>query len=91
MNKTVPVITRVAPALKKKLQALAKTTKRSEAFLAREAIETFVEHNAWQVATIRRRLDETLAGQPSVPHEEVVRWLDSKWTERPLPMPKPRR
>ena len=62
MPKSVPVMTRVSPALKKKLQTLAKDTRRSESYLVAEAITDYVELNAWQVKTIKKRLDEALAG-----------------------------
>ncbi len=61
MPTSVPVMTRVSPALKKKLQTLAKDTRRSESFLVAEAITDYVELNAWQVRTIKQRLDEALA------------------------------
>lgn len=87
MSKTVSVITRVAPEVKEKLQALAKSTKRSEAYLAREAIEAYVEHNAWQVKEIKEALDAVMAGEPGIPHEDVERWLASKGASHELPMP----
>ena len=90
MPKTVPVMTRVSPTLKKKLQALAKDTKRSESYLAAEAIAGYVELNAWQVAETKRRLKAAQAGEPGIPHEEVDAWVRSWGTEAELPRPKPR-
>jgi predicted transcriptional regulator len=88
MTRTIPVMTRVAPETKEKLQALARSTKRSEGYLANEAIESYVAANEWQVSLIERRLAAARAGEPTVPHEEVERWLAAKGTDRPLPMPK---
>ncbi|MGD9539235.1 MAG: CopG family ribbon-helix-helix protein [Alphaproteobacteria bacterium] len=90
MPKTVPVMTRVSPTLKKKLQALAKDTKRSESYLVAEAIADYLDLNAWQIKVIKKRVEEVLSGEPGVPHEDVVKWLDSKGTDHELPMPKPR-
>ena len=87
MTKSVAVITRVSPELKAKLEALARRTRRSESYLAREALAAFVEINAWQVATIDKRLAELKNGGETVPHEEVERWLDSKDTDDEMPKP----
>jgi predicted transcriptional regulator len=91
MAKTVLVTARVEPAMKKKLQAIAESTQRSESFLAKEAIEAYVEMNEWQVALIKERLEAAKAGAPSVPFEEVKAWLESLGTKKPLPRPKPKR
>lgn len=86
--KSVVVTTRVSRATKARLSALAKDTRRSESFLAAEAIESYIDHNAWQVGLIKSRLAEIEAGAPTVPHEDVERWLDSLGTDDELPMPK---
>ncbi len=86
--KSVVVTTRVSRATKSRLSALAKDMRRSESFLAAEAIENYVDVNAWQVGLVKRRLDELAAGAPTVPHEEVERWLDSLGTDGELPMPR---
>jgi predicted transcriptional regulator len=78
MATTIPVMARVSAETKEKLRALARTTKRSEAFLAREAIEHFVSLNDWQVSLIEDRLAEALAGCETVPHDDVAEWLDAK-------------
>jgi predicted transcriptional regulator len=78
MVSTIPVMTRVTPEVKKKLRAIARSSKRSEAFLAREAIEQFVEVNDWQVELIKGRLAEARAGAEVLSHEEVGRWLDAR-------------
>src|SRR5262245_50300262 len=75
MPKTVSVLTRVSPGVKKKLEAIAKDTNRSESFLAAEAITSYVEASAWQIELIRKRLAK--ADSPDgrfVPHEEVREW-----------------
>jgi predicted DNA-binding protein len=63
---------RVSPEVKEKLRAIAKNTKRSEGFLAREAIEHFVDTNDWQIALIEGA--------------EVARWLDGKGSEDESPV-----
>jgi len=86
--KSVVVTTRVSRATKARLSALAKDTRRSESFLAAEAIESYIDLNAWQVKLIKDRLAELQAGAPTIPHEDVERWLDSLGTEDELPLPK---
>jgi len=73
MARTDPVMTRIAPKTKQKLQAIAKDTNRSEAYLVNEAIENYVAVNEWQVALIRDRLSEAEAGGETIPHEDVLR------------------
>jgi predicted transcriptional regulator len=85
---TRPVMTRVPPGLKKRLQALSKATKRSEAYLASEAIAEYVSVNEWQVAHIKGSHDELKsASEPSVDHADVARWLASWGTDAELPPP----
>ena len=91
MTASVPVMTRVTAEVKKKLKAIAKNTERSEAFLARQAIEQFVDVNDWQIALIESRLSEARVGGATVPHHKVVRWLDAKAKGATLPVPRGRR
>ncbi len=88
--KTVPVMTRVSAKLKKKLQAIAKHEQRSEAHMARVAIEALVELNEAHIATIKRGLDEARSGVQGIPHEDIEAWVESLGTDRKLPMPVPR-
>lgn len=84
------IMTRVTPAVKAKLRAIAKSSARSEAYLAREAIEQYVEVNDWQVDLIKRRLAEFKADGKVVPHDDVVRWLDAKAAGKKAPKPRGR-
>ena len=79
------------PEVREKLDALARDTNRSAARLASQAIETFVALNAWQVTHIKAALAEDDSGGPAVPHEEVVRWMDSWGTDHELPRPRPKK
>ena len=87
MAKSTSVTVRLKPEVGDKLAALARDTKRSKAHLASQAIETFGNINAWQVAHIKAALAEDQEGGPSVPHEEVVRWLESWGTDYELARP----
>lgn len=90
MAKSAMMTVRLTPELSEKLEALARDTKRSKSYLASEAIESYVDHNAWQVAHIKAALAEDEKGGTGVPHEEVKDWLRSWGTghERPKPEPK---
>ena len=81
MAKLTTVTVRLKPEVKDKLDALARDTKRSKAYLASEAIERYVDLSDWQVAHIKAALAEDEVGGPGVPHEEVVRWIESWGTD----------
>jgi len=91
MAKLTTVTVRLKPEVKDKLDALARDTKRSKACLASEAIERYVDLSDWQVAHIKAALAEDEAGGPGVPHDEVVRWIDSWGTDHELPKPAPKK
>ena len=48
-------------------------------------------NNAWQVEHIKAALAEDKAGGPGVPHEEVVRWIESWGTDHELPKQAPKK
>jgi len=56
MPKTTTMTVRLTPELSDKLEALARDTRRSKSYLAGEAIASYVEMNAWQVARIKEAL-----------------------------------
>src|SRR5581483_7705266 len=57
-NDTTVVTTRIDAALKARLDALARCTKRSKSYLAAEAIAAYVELNEWQIGEIRAGIAE---------------------------------
>ena len=91
MARSVVVTVRLKPEVREKLDALARDTNRSTSHLASEAIETYVNLNAWQVAHIKAALTEDQAGGPTVSHEDVVQWMQSWGTDRELPRPQPKK
>ncbi len=77
---------RVDPAVKKRLERLAKSTGRSRSFLAAEAINEYLDVNEWQVAGIRRAIASLDRGE-GTPQARVKDWVAS-WgskSERPIP------
>ena len=71
---------RVDSKLKKKLDKLAKTTRRSRSFLAAEAIRDFVSLNEWQIEEIKKGLREADAG--NFASDEEVEAMFAKWKRR---------
>jgi len=57
------VTARIGAALKAKLEALARSTKRSKSYLAAEAIAAYVELNEWQIGEIEAGIVELDAGE----------------------------
>jgi len=80
---------RVPSEVVSKLDGLARDTKRSKAYLAGEAISSYVERNAWQVARIKKSLNDAKSGTPGIPHSEMERWVNSWGTDNELPPPEP--
>jgi RHH-type rel operon transcriptional repressor/antitoxin RelB len=86
MSATLSV--RIDEETKRRLEALAKSAKRTKSFLAAEAIALFVESESWQLEEIKTGLKELDAGQ-SVSHADVSGWLRSwgRKGERKAPRP----
>ena len=72
---------RIDSEMKKRLDVLAKRSKRSKSFLAAEAIAAYVESEEWQLGEIQAGISE-LDGGKGVSHEKVSRWLKSWGTSR---------
>lgn len=60
---TTVVTARIDTALKAKLDALARSTKRSKSYLAAEAIAAYVELNEWQIGEIEAGIAELDRGE----------------------------
>jgi RHH-type rel operon transcriptional repressor/antitoxin RelB len=83
---TTTLSVRIDTGIKKKLEALAKRSRRSKSFLAAEAIAAFVEAESWQLHEIQKGLAE-LDDRRAVPQKDVAKWLRSwgKKRERKAP------
>lgn len=62
-DSTTIVTARIDAALKAKLEALARGTKRSKSYLAAEAIAAYVALNEWQIAEVEAGIAELDAGE----------------------------
>ncbi len=65
---------RVSRSTKSRLENLAKSTGRSRAFLAAEAIVAYLDINEWQVAGVTKALSSLDRGK-GVAHERVRDWV----------------
>ena len=80
---------RVDSRIKKRLEALARSTGRSRSSLAAEALKEYVSASEWQIAGVKRAIGSLSRGE-GIPHEEVKAWLqrsrpDQIWqTSRPI-------
>jgi predicted transcriptional regulator len=87
MANSTTLTIRVEPAMKERLERIAKQQRRSKAFVAVEAIEEYLAVQEWQ----ERRITEALASADrgeGVPHEQVRNWVESWGEANELPTPK---
>lgn len=75
--KTSTVSARLDPETAKKLELLVKATARSRSFLVAEAIETYVEDQAWQIGAIKEGIREADRGDFAT--DQDVRKTFKKW------------
>lgn len=81
MADSTTLTVRLDSRLKKKLDKLASSTKRSKSFLAAEAIANFVELNEWQIKAIKAGIKDADEGR-LVEHEKVQAWVESWDTKK---------
>jgi predicted transcriptional regulator len=78
---------RLDRSAKTRLQKLAKSTGRSRAFLAAEAISAYLDTNEWQVAGITKALS-SLDRDKGIAHARIADWVNSWETRKERPAPK---
>jgi predicted transcriptional regulator len=78
MTETLSI--RIDSETKKRLDALAKRSKRSKSFLAAEAIAAYVQNEEWQLGEIQAGINDVEA-RHMVGHEKVSKWLKT-WGKR---------
>ena len=77
---------RVPEALKDQLEYLSRSTKRSKAYLAVEALEDYVKKNAWRSKELHDALAEADKGV-FISHEAMLAWAESLGADDELPPP----
>jgi RHH-type rel operon transcriptional repressor/antitoxin RelB len=79
---------RVPQELKEQLDYLSRSTKRSRAYLAAEALRDYVRKNAWRAKELHDAKQEADKGV-FVSHDAMKAWADSLGTENESAPPKP--
>jgi RHH-type rel operon transcriptional repressor/antitoxin RelB len=79
-TETTTVTLRVPAAMKERLEALAKATGRSKSFLGIEALEAYLDVQAWQIEEILKGIKEAEAGDFA--SEAEVNAVFERWTRR---------
>jgi len=74
---TIAITVRVDSEMAKRIERLAKATKRSRSYLAAEAIEEYLAVQEWQVQAILAGLDEADRGE-GVDFEQVKAFWERK-------------
>jgi predicted transcriptional regulator len=74
MSETLSI--RIDSETKKRLDLLAKRSRRSKSFLAAEAITAYVALEEWQLGEIQDGLTDLDSGR-NVSHDRVEKWLRS--------------
>ena len=74
MARSVPLSLRISEDTARRIEALAKATGRPKSWLLEQALDAYLESQAWQVPRIERGLAEVRRGA-AVPHEAVAEWL----------------
>ncbi len=74
---------RINPKVCNGLEELAHATGRTKSFLAAEAIESYLETQAWQVKAIEGAVKKAKSKKAKfLTHEEVSAWLESWGNEK---------
>ncbi|MGD0187531.1 MAG: ribbon-helix-helix protein, CopG family [Roseiarcus sp.] len=85
---TTVLSVRVPEELKERLEFLARSTKRSKAYLAAEALDEYVKKNAWRAKELHLAIAAADKGA-FISHEAMVAWADSLASQAELSPPKP--
>lgn len=80
---------RLPPETKRELEEYARATKRSSAFIVKEAVEAHLAERRAYLAAIDEAIKEADETGEFVSWDSVKTWLDSWGTDKPLPPPEP--
>ncbi len=73
-GKSVSLAFRVAPEKAKRLEALSASTDRARSWLLEQALDAYLDEQAWQVAQIEEGVADADAGR-TIPHTRIREWL----------------
>jgi len=87
MTDSTTLTVHLTPEVMQRLESVAQHVRRSESFLAAEAIEEFLAVQEWQIAAIAEGIAAAERGD-LIPHDDVRAWAESLGTEHELPVPR---
>lgn len=90
MTKTM-ISARIPEKLGEELEALAATTRRSKAYLVTEALEDYIERNAWLIREIDLAVKEADESDQYVSEEDMSAWLRTRGNPGKHPLPRLRK
>ncbi|MGA2937087.1 MAG: ribbon-helix-helix domain-containing protein [Syntrophobacteraceae bacterium] len=77
MHETVTITARIPAKNKERLEALAQATGRKKGFLIAQALEEYLETQAWQIEETLKAIQEADAGNFAA--DEELRAFRAKW------------
>jgi predicted transcriptional regulator len=80
MSDTVSLSFRVPKAKGEQIEQLASAMGRPKSCLLQQALDAYLDVQAWQIAHIEQGRRELREGK-GIPHEKVVAWLETWGTE----------
>lgn len=78
---------RVSVRDRRRLDAVARATRRSKSFLAAEALREFLDHQEWQISAIEKGVEDADAGRV-VDSQKVEKWVESWGTGKEQARPR---
>ena len=83
MLKAANLTVRVKTTTKKRLDALARATRRSKSYVIEEALEQYLDVNEWQIKSIEAALTEADSpGAEWVNHEDVLKQREARVADK---------
>lgn len=79
----------VSPETKRRLEALAQATERTQSWLAEAALQNYLDSEGWQVRRIQEGVAAADRGEV-IENERVLEWAESWGTDHEKLMPEPR-
>lgn len=91
MTHSTPTVTlsiRVLPEIRDKLEELSDATGRTKSFLAAEAIENYLETQAWQVNAIEKAIKKADSKKAKFfGHNKIVSWINNWDSKNEMEIP----
>lgn len=87
MSQSVSLSFRVPKDKAEQLERLAAAMDRPRSWLLERALDEYLELQSWQVAEIRKGMEEIRQGK-GIPHEDVVAWLETWGTDEETEPPR---